>query len=167
MRGGYAGTTSLDVIGRDSAYIAMRLRNQQVGMQFSNQFQVNVIRRLARPEASSNFCIDLPARYANIKRRTAAGRKLPYPIGVIAFMRTPYEHFTSIQGTNDFSGARQERNNPHVMQPAAPVGRGAGRPRNRRILQRCRWHRPRLDCGRTVPQLGSRPIGPLPYTFRR
>jgi hypothetical protein len=33
-------------------------------------------------------------------------------------MRAPYQHFTGAQGADDFCGARQERNNAHVMQPA-------------------------------------------------
>ena len=73
-------------------------------------------------------------------------------------MRAPYEHFTGTQGTDDFCGARQERNNAHVMQPAVRVGTSGLGSRNRRILQRCRQRRPTLHSGRTVCPLDNKLI---------
>jgi hypothetical protein len=76
----------------------MRLRDQQIGMQFANQFPVNVIQRLARPQTTPDFRINLPTRNSDIKRRTAAGGKASHPIRVIALVRTSCQHFPSAQG---------------------------------------------------------------------
>ena len=119
---GQAGAASLHVVGRDGTYFAMRLRNQQIGTQLANQFRVNVIQRLARSQATPDFRVDLPTRNSDVKRRSAAGRKCRYPIGVVAFVRTSYQHLASAQGADNFCGTRQQRNNAHAMQPAAPVG---------------------------------------------
>jgi len=119
---GQAGSASLHVVGRDGTYFAMRLRNQQIGTQLANQFRVNVIQGLARSQATPNFGVDLPTRNGDVKRGSAAGGKRPDPSGVIAFVRTPYQHFARAQGTDDFCGTRQQRNNAHATQPAAPVG---------------------------------------------
>ena len=99
----------------------MRLCNQQIGTQLANQFAVNVIKRLAGPEAPPNLRIDFPARNRDVEGGSAAGWKPPYPFRAIALMRAPYQHFAGAQGADDFRGAGQKRNNTHVMQPAVPA----------------------------------------------
>jgi hypothetical protein len=54
---------------------------------------MNVIQWLARPEATPDFGINLAAGNRDIKGGTAASRKSPHPIRVIAFVRTSYQHF--------------------------------------------------------------------------
>jgi hypothetical protein len=84
----------------------MRLSDQKIGTQIANQFSVNVIQGFTAVEPSPNLLVDFPARNSHIKSGFAAGRQSPHPIGVIALMRPPNKHFASVQGADDFGGAR-------------------------------------------------------------
>ncbi len=68
---------------------------------------MEVIKRFAGAEPATDLGVNLCARNRNVERGLATGWELPYPVRVIAFMRTPNQHFARAQGADDFGSARQ------------------------------------------------------------